>query len=145
MAQSAFGRPSGKAVGDDGGCFEAALEAVRTWGGVLEHPEASKAWAWFGLNRPPRSGGWVVADDRGGWTCRVEQGHFGHRTRKGTWLYAAHCELPSLPWGPSCPEGYESRSRGEEYTRLSKLQRAATPVPFRDLLVSMAETVHPWL
>lgn len=28
----------GHAIGDDGGCFASALDAVRTWGGVLEHP-----------------------------------------------------------------------------------------------------------
>lgn len=27
-----------KIKGDDGGCFKAALDAVRTWGGVIEHP-----------------------------------------------------------------------------------------------------------
>jgi hypothetical protein len=60
--------------GDDAGCFAAALEAVRKFGGVLEHPEASHAWTTFGLNEPPRCGGWVVADFVGGWTCCVEQG-----------------------------------------------------------------------
>ena len=30
--------------GDDGGCFEAALNAVRTWGGVLEHPAYTDAF-----------------------------------------------------------------------------------------------------
>ena len=42
--------------GDDGGCFAAALAAVRRWSGVLEHPEASHAWSAFGLNAPPRGG-----------------------------------------------------------------------------------------
>lgn len=91
-----------KTKGDDGGCFAAALAAVRRWGGVLEHPEASAAWRAFGLNAPPHDGGWVNADFEGGWTCRVEQGHYGHRARKGTWLYACHVgSLPSLRWGPS--------------------------------------------
>ena len=44
-----------KVKGDDGGCFAAALAAVRRFGGVLEHPEASSAWATFGL-AAPRSG-----------------------------------------------------------------------------------------
>ncbi len=46
-----------KIKGDDGGCFEAALSAVRSYGGVLEHPCDSHAWAHFGLNKPPRTGG----------------------------------------------------------------------------------------
>ncbi len=93
--------------GDDGGCFAAALAAVRRWGGVLEHPEASAAWEAFGLHRPPRDGGWILADPLGGpayggFTCCVEQGHYGHRARKATWLYACGVvALPSLRWGPS--------------------------------------------
>ena len=55
--------------GDDDGCFAAALHFVRTWGGVLEHPEASSAWAAHDLLTPPRCGGWIMADWQGGWTC----------------------------------------------------------------------------
>src|ERR1700686_2487747 len=47
-------------LGDDGGCFdEAGLGAVRRWGGVLEHPADSRAWAYHGLAAPHRRGGWV--------------------------------------------------------------------------------------
>jgi hypothetical protein len=48
-----------KIKGDDGGCFASALAAVRQWGGVIEHPWQSHAWPHFGLNTPPREGGWV--------------------------------------------------------------------------------------
>jgi len=85
--------------GDDGGCFGAALDAVRRFGGVLEHPAYSDAWAHFGLHRPPTGGGWVNADFEGGWTCYVEQGRYGHPAKKATWLYAVGVDLPSLEWG----------------------------------------------
>jgi hypothetical protein len=143
-----------KTKGDDGGCFAAALEAVRLWGGVLEHPEGSHAWAHFGLCKPPRSGGWVVADDRGGWTCCVEQGRYGHYGRKPTWLYAARVDLPSLRWGKGerrlDPDMIarlgEKRAarRGEVASRgggTDSAPRIGTPAEFRDLLLSMAGSV----
>lgn len=115
--------------GDDDGCFYAAIWSVRTFGGVVEHPQASAAWDFFGLRRPPRAGGWIEADGGGGWTCCVEQGHYGHRARKMTWLYVSGVDgilLPSLVWGPS--------SARVPVTSLSHRERAATPLAFRDLL-----------
>lgn len=137
--------------GDDGGCFAAALSTVRRFGGVLEHPEASHAWRAHGLIAPPWSGGWVVADDVGGWTCAVAQGHYGHRARKMTWLYASGVSLPSLTWGPTAPrirrdDGFHSAEERRRAVRtgvcqrLSKGQRIATPVAFRDLLIRIAES-----
>lgn len=73
--------------GDDGGCFAAALAAVRRWGGVLEHPAWSDAWHAHDLPHPDPSGGWQ-RDIYGGWCCHVEQRWYGHRARKATWLYA---------------------------------------------------------
>jgi hypothetical protein len=167
--------------GDDAGCFEAALLAVRTFGGVLEHPAASGAWKRFGLIAPPFDGAWVTAGDFIGWTCHVEQGHYGHRARKATWLYAAGVTvLPTLLWGPSvAPDAIdggfhtaEERRRfrklqpgasqaerglrrvwlderakrtGKEWLcpeRINKRERAATPIPFRDLLLSIARSVQ---
>lgn len=138
--------------GDDNGCFAAALASVRRWGGVLEHPEASHAWTAHGLTRPPKNGGWVVADFLGGWTCCVEQGAYGHRARKATWLYACGTELPSLRWGRApgdfvrLEDGYHSAEarrravRTGACQRLSHRARAATPIEFRDLLLSIART-----
>jgi len=144
-------------LGDDGGCFEAALNDVRVWGGVLEHPCDSHAWSHFGLNRPPRAGGWVP-DGHGGWTCCVYQGHYGHLAGKPTWLLVyglALCQLPRLQWGkveqrlhPTAlaRHGYEKARRigmlsmvgGKDKTRI----RNATPAPFRDLLLQIARRVE---
>jgi len=149
-----FGGPSARVrrlLGDDGGCFAAALWAVRTFGGVLEHPEASSAWAWFGLQAPMRNGGWRRADSFGGWTCCVEQGHYGHRARKATWLYAVGTELPDLEWGPSgaiigdgeTHDTDEARRRATKTgacQRMSKRERLATPPAFRDALLAIANT-----
>lgn len=42
----------GHKKGDDGGTFAAALASVRKWGGVLEHPAYSDAWAAYDLTPP---------------------------------------------------------------------------------------------
>ena len=140
-------------LGEDGGCFAAALTAVRNYGGVIEHPAHSRAWGYFGLRVPPSAGGWVQADDFGGWTCHVEQGHYGHLSRKGTWPYAVATERPELRWGPSPQRlhpravelyGYEKARRigmmamvgGKDKTRI----RNATPPEFRDVLLAIAHS-----
>lgn len=140
-----------KVLGDDGGCFASALAAVRKWGGVIEHPEASHAWRMHGLLAPPRDGGWVPAGDFIGWTCCVSQGSYGHKGNKWSWLYAAHCKLPDLVWGHSGKRVLVaglSKARRERDRRtgivqaLSRKQRAATPIAFRDLLLQMARSAQ---
>ena len=146
-----FGGPSVKerrVLGDDGGCFAAALASVRRWGGVLEHPEGSQAWPWHGLATPPRAGGWVPADALGGWTCCVAQGHYGHPAIKRTWLYAFGVALPELTWGdPPAPTRRpiveRERTRGV-VELMSRRQRAATPIPFRDILLAIAASANPF-
>jgi hypothetical protein len=142
-----------KVLGDDAGCFDAALKAVRTYGGVIEHPWGSRAWPHFGLNTPPRSGGWIVADFLGGWTCCVEQRGYGHYARKPTLLYSFGCELPELDWGigEMCLDPAvvarlglkRARRRGEVGARgggTDSAQRIGTPPPFRDMLIAMARS-----
>lgn len=148
------GGPSAKVrrtLGDDGGCFASALASVRRCGGVLEHPEASHAWAAHGLRKPPYSGGWVEADEFGGLTCCVAQGHYGHRAQKMTWLYLLGGNPIELEWG-RCPgrvrlePGFHSREerrraiRTGVCQRLSKAQRIATPRPFAELLIRLAQS-----
>lgn len=140
-------------LGDDGGCFWSALTSVRSCGGVLEHPADSHAWAAFNLVRPVRGAGWVKTAC-GGWTCYVEQGHYGHASRKGTWLYANGCDLPELNWslGEQRLDPKMVERHGYEYARRKGLVsmvggkrktaiRNATPPEFRDLLLQMARSV----
>ena len=148
-------KPHQYTIGDDGGCFNAALESLRKHGGVLEHPCDSHAWEHFGLRKPPRTGGWVDAAP-GIWTCCVYQGHYGHFSGKPTWLLVAGVareDLPELIWGkteqrihPRALElhGYEKARRigmvamvgGKDKTKI----RNATPPDFRDLLLAIARS-----
>ena len=98
--------------GDDGGCFAAALEAVRIFGGVLEHPAYSSAWAAFDLPRPYWHGGWSIALD-GSAVCYVEQGRYGLPVKKATWLYAAGVELPELRWGFTSDSDGDAENQNE--------------------------------
>jgi hypothetical protein len=107
------------------------------------------------MSKPSRDGGWIKADDVGGWTCCVEQGRYGHYARKPTLLYAVGVPyLPELEWGTSepsyPPEAIEKH--GLAYCKKAgelafkgggkdSPSRIATPVQFRDMLISMAASV----
>lgn len=139
--------------GEDQGCFASALTAVRNYGGVIEHPAGSSAWGYFGLIKPKAGQGWTRADEFGGYTCQVDQRHYGHAAPKPTWLYAVGVDLPELVWVKSdrtppawMVERYgEAKARkigvvamigGKHKTRI----RNATPPEFRDVLLAIART-----
>ena len=129
--------------GDDGGCFKAALASVRRWGGVLEHPKDSKAFARFGIPAPVGEGWQPVMMPCSGraWVCAVDQGHYGHVAQKPTWLFAVlpvDVLPPPLTWGPSDPPPIGSGARRGNLESLSKRQRAATPAAFAELLIGIA-------
>lgn len=146
-------KPHQYEMGDDGGCFEAALAAVRAWGGVLEHCADSHAWDWYDLGKPRRGEGWF-RDKHGAQTCYVEQGHYGHFSRKPTWLYVVSPKpLPELNWTKGAQRlhpvalarhGYEKARRigmvamigGKDKTKI----RDATPPEFAALLLSIAQS-----
>lgn len=142
-------KPHQYKLGDDDGCFEAAISAVRRWGGVLEHPAHSKAWDAFDLPKPSALGGWCSKGDVS--CCHVEQGFYGHFSRKATWLLVVGTDRPDLHWGRGeqrlhpvalAKHGYEKARRigmtamvgGKDKTRI----RNATPLPFRDVLLAIA-------
>lgn len=127
--------------GNDGGCFAAALQAVVRWGGVLEHPARSRAFAAHGLPTP-KGFGW----QRAGldlWVCEVWQSAYGHRANKATWLLYCGDEPPSdLRWDR--PRGAhqvgfpDQRGKAANKPTLSKREANATPPAFRDALISLA-------
>jgi hypothetical protein len=125
--------------GNDGGCFASALSSVRKWGGVLEHPASSNAWATYGLPRPQRPDGigWGVGGPSE-WVCEVWQSAYGHAARKRTWLYYySDSPPPELNWSHKPGEaqvGWFDRIK----PTLSKREASATPVAFRDLLIDLA-------
>ena len=128
---------------------------MRNYGGVLEHPAGSCAWGYFGIIKPRGGNGWIVADAFGGWTCQIDQRHYGHDAPKPTWLYVVGTARPELNWAKSdrTPPQWmidrygESKARkigqvamigGKDKTKI----RNATPPEFRDLLLSIANTAN---
>lgn len=136
----------GYQVGDDGGCFESALRAVRLYGGVLEHPAGSLAWKSFMLPRPGRMG-WYREFLDPGWSCEVSQSAYGHRARKRTWLYYVGDRPPiGLDWREAEGEcivgdlwhGNGRRLGRGDRPRMYQKEALATPEAFCDALLALA-------
>lgn len=133
----------GTKIGEDGGCFKAALEAVRRWGGVLEHPAYTIAWPTFGLPVPGH-GGWTQAFGDPGFSTAVSQVAYGHRARKRTWLYYVGSSAPpALRWDepPATAQvGGKSSHPNNKSAVLQHGKSSVTPAAFRDVLLAMART-----
>lgn len=152
FATGAFKHKGKYKLGDDGGCFEAALSAVRKYGGVLEHPANSKAWKHFGIKHPPKQPGvWIKADEHGGYTCLVYQGNYGHQAIKPTWLYAVpgdnnegglhyihKQEKPEVSIAGKSPSARKRAEKEGNMTVLSVKDREATPQKFAEALLDIA-------
>jgi hypothetical protein len=74
-----------------------AVQKVRRFGGVLEHPKKSSLWPAAGLPAPGKG-----HDADGGWTLPVFQQWWGHRAEKATLLYIVGCDPLGLPPLPMC-------------------------------------------
>lgn len=136
--------------GDGADCAPRAVEQVRRWGGVLEHPDRSKLWARMGLPVPDG-----FRDEYDGWCLDVEQVSWGHVARKRTRLYfvgvsrdavAATIRTGGEPthW---CSGRRQPRKGGGSVPLGIKVcsaeQRRRTPIAFAEWLVSLARAVEP--
>lgn len=142
MAAVNFARWGGEhnRPGNDGGCFASALASVNQFGGVLEHPAKTRAWAAHGLDKPAGSG-WSSSGD--GWVCEVWQSAYGHRANKATWLYYRGDAQPfALRWDR--PTGthqigfHDQRGKAANKPTLGRKEANATPLAFRDELIRLA-------
>lgn len=126
----------------DGGTFQAALEAVEKYGGILEHPAHTRAWRTFNLPKPARHGWNIALYGRPGWATEVDQRAYGHKLPKPTWLYyVGDAPPPALLWdnGPPAeltPAGHKRSVRNSH--RGNGDLRSATPPSFREALISIA-------
>lgn len=128
-------------------CAPRAVEQVREWGGVLEHPSGSLLWAHCGLPRPGE-----LPDAWGGKTLEVDQCDWGHVARKRTWIYLVGVRLERYPRLPKRePTHWVSGGRGRNCARnhtpvppgikiCSAQQRRRTPPRFAEWLVQLARS-----
>ncbi len=126
-----------------------AIEQVRAFGGVLEHPQYSLLWKTVGL---PKPGEWLP-DEFGGSSIELSQCNWGHPARKMTWLYLVGVRAPIRFPPPREPTHWISGGRGREGKKAkttpvppgikvcSAQQRRRTPVAFAEWLVSLARSV----
>lgn len=113
-----------------------AVDQVRTWGGVLEHPASSTLWAAAGLPLPLPG----YRDCYGGWTLPISQSWWGHRAEKPTWLYIVGAQPGQLP-GFDLMLGEASHviaSRSKARPECTKAEREATPLRLAEWLVEVA-------
>lgn len=129
----------GAKVGDDGGCFASALDAVRTYSGVLEHPAFSLAWDRYGLPRP--SGAWRRTGERE-WVGEVWQSAYGHRATKRTWLLYVGSKEPALfrleRMRGTHQIGGGVRTGNRSLPRLPEREAHLTPPSFASYLAGLA-------
>ena len=115
-----------------------AIENIRKYGGVLEHPRASRLWPDY----LPVPG---LIDEYGGYSISVDQFWWGHKAKKSTLLYVVGCPISKLPVMPIRFDAIEyvvSRSANSKRglkKEISKKEREATPIDFAKWLIDLAK------
>lgn len=142
--------------GHEHDCAPRALEQVRAFGGILEHPAQSALWAAFRLPKPDE-----LWDEHDGFSVAVDQVSWGHVARKKTWLYCVGVSralvFATLRTGGTPTHwvsGFRSTTRRNRYAQngsavpdgikvCSAQQRRRTPLAFAEWLLELAATARP--
>ena len=123
-------------------CGPAAVEQVRRWGGVLEHPAGSHLWNAKSMALP----GGGQQDMWGGWSVEVDQCDWGHPARKTTWLYIVGCQPSQMPPQPQprkpthviAPARTAAARAAARGKHIPKSRRHLTPPEFASWLLQVA-------
>lgn len=118
-----------------------AVDQIRIFGGILEHPRHSSLWKEKPLPLPGE------IDEFGGFSIVVDQFVFGHKAKKETLLYICGIPKSALPVIPSrfdaithkvgYPKSWKGKSR-YGIKEVSKKEREATPEPMARWLIEIA-------
>lgn len=139
----AYGALRSLGFGSGQECAPMAVEQVRQFGGVLEHPKGSQLWELCGLPRPGE-----LPDEFGGIAIEVEQVRWGHCAVKRTWLYMVGIRDAGQDPPPRAATHWASgvhtdgaRGRPPDGVKIcSAPQRNRTPPAFAAWLVSLARS-----
>lgn len=117
-----------------------AIQQIRQYGGVLEHPRASKLWKELSLPTGNQR------DEYGGFTMCINQHWFGHRAEKKTLIYICGIEpseIPSYTVSFDVPTKVITQSirkgRMGFKSRVTTREREATPIELAKWLIAIAE------
>lgn len=121
-----------------------AVDLIRKYGGVLEHPAGSILWKDENISLP-RIGHY---DAFGGYTIAMPQYWFGHKAMKHTWFYILGCkpeDLPEIPLKISNPQYVVSsvkRKERKDKKELSRCGRESTPLSLAQWLVEVIKRIN---
>lgn len=99
-----------------------AMDRVRSYGGIVEHPIDSRLW------EESSCLGWGIRDNFGGVLVPVSQSAFGHRAPKYTGLYMVGIDIPAVP----APKQHTTIVK-----RMGRAERERTPTEFARWLVDL--------
>lgn len=149
-----WGRLRGMCTRQDPTCGPRAVEQVRAYGGVLEHPAYSRLWDECRLPKPvrPSCSGikftWPHFDEFGGHSFEVNQVAWGHSCRKPTWLYVVgipyYRVLEGIRTGGVATHMVATGPRiARRLPVATKRAKSATPRAFAEWLISLASIAVP--